>query len=90
MRGHIDAVASHAYTLGRALETWGKRDDDTPGSSLRARRAANTAVDAIDSMHKDLYALRARLLAEMRQHDDAAMVRTDKLLADTHRETSHD
>jgi hypothetical protein len=37
-----------------------------------ARRAASTALDAIDAVLRDLYLLRGRLVQEIRQADNAA------------------
>ena len=44
------------------------------------RRAANTAMDEIDAMLRELHALRARLVGEIRTSDDASCARADELL----------
>jgi hypothetical protein len=61
-----------------ALQVWGDRDDSKPQAEVR--RAANTAMDAIDAMLRDLYLMRARLIGEIRVSDDATAARTDALL----------
>jgi hypothetical protein len=65
--------------LGAALDLWQLRDDTRPQPEVR--RAANTAMDAIDAMLADLHALRSRLTGEMRASDDATAARVDALLA---------
>jgi hypothetical protein len=62
--------------LAIALGQWEERDD------AEARRAANTAMDQIDLMLRELHAMRARLVSEMRAADDATAARVDALLAD--------
>ncbi len=51
--------------LGTALAQWAGR----AGADDRAaaRRAGSTAVDAIDALLRDLFALRGRLVREIRQ-----------------------
>src|SRR5204862_8198452 len=56
------------------------RDDSKAQPEMR--RAANTAIDAIDNAMVALGRLRAELVGQIRVSDDAAMARTDKLLAD--------
>ena len=65
--------------LSIALGQWERRDETRPQPEVR--RAANKAVDAIDAMLGELYALRSRLLDEMRDSDDATAARVDALLA---------
>jgi hypothetical protein len=65
--------------LSIALGQWERRDDTKPQGEVR--RAANTAVDAIDAMLLELHAMRSRLLGEIRQADDATAARVDALLA---------
>ena len=69
----------HVGVLGVALAQWAARDEST--ADPHARRAANTAMHAIDAALAELYELRARLLTEIRISDDAADVRADELLA---------
>ena len=77
----VTAIHGHAGQLGAALAAWEARDDARP--CPEARRAANTAIDAIDAMLRDLYAIRARLISEVRVSDDAAAARVDALLTRT-------
>lgn len=72
------ALQSHVDRLDDALTVWDGRDDDRPEPGVRA--AANTAVDAIDALLRDLHAMRTALLSEIRVSDDAAGVRVDALL----------
>jgi hypothetical protein len=64
--------------LGVALAQWEIRDDGQPQPEIR--RAASTAVDAIDAMLRDLQLMRSRLVSEIRVSDDAAAARADELL----------
>jgi hypothetical protein len=66
--------------LSIALGQWEDRDETRPQPEVR--RAANTAMDAIDGMLRDLHAMRARLVGEIRAADDATAARVDALLAD--------
>jgi hypothetical protein len=68
-----------AGVLSVALGQWEDRDETRPQPEVR--RAANTAMDAIDGMLADLHAMRARLIGEIRASDDAAAARVDALLA---------
>jgi hypothetical protein len=65
--------------LSVALGQWERRDDTR--AQPETRRAANKAMDAIDGMLADLYAMRSRLVGEIRQADDATAARVDALLA---------
>ena len=62
-----------------ALAQWETRDDARPQPEIR--EAANTAVDSIDKMLLELHQMRARLVSEIRQADDAAAARVDAMLA---------
>lgn len=73
--GRLD---EHNGVLGVALAQWMARDDT--GAEPEVRRAANTAMDAIDAMLAELHQLRARLVSEIRDSDDATAVRVDELL----------
>ena len=66
-------------TFTIALAMWAARDETR--ADPHARRAANTAMRAIDAMLAGLYELRSRLLGEIRESDDATAVRVDELLA---------
>ena len=65
--------------LAIALGQWEDRDDSK--AQPEVRRAANTAMDVIDGMLRDLHAMRARLVGEIRGADDATAARADALLA---------
>ena len=60
--------------LSIALGQWEDRDDAI------GRQAANTAMETIDDMIRELYAMRARLAGEIRASDDATAARVDELL----------
>ena len=64
--------------LAIALGQWEDRDDSKPQPEVR--RAANKAMDAIDAMLRELHAMRARLVSEIRAADDASAARADALL----------
>lgn len=65
--------------LSVALGQWEDRDDTRPQPEVR--RAANTAMDAIDAMLAELHQMRSRLVGEIRASDDATAARADALLA---------
>ena len=60
------------------LAVWMARDDSKADAG--ARQAANTAMDEIDAMLRELHQLRARLVGEIRAADDATAARVDELL----------
>ena len=64
--------------LSVALGQWERRDDSKPQPEVR--RAANEAMDTIDSMLAKLYAMRSRLVGEIRASDDANGARVDAML----------
>ena len=65
--------------LGVALAQWAVRDDTRADPD--ARRAANTAMAAIDAMLGELHQLRSRLVGEIRASDDAFDALVDARLA---------
>ena len=69
----------HNGVLGVALAQWAARDDTR--AEPEVRRAANTAMDAIDAMLAELHQLRSRLVTEIRAADDATAARVDAMLA---------
>jgi len=73
----------HKGVLAVSLAQWAVRDDSKPDAE--ARQAANTAMDAVDAMLRELHELRARLVSEIRASDDAAAARADQLLAQCRR-----
>ena len=64
----ISGLILGARRLGDALDCWDLRDDTRPQPEVR--EAANTAMDAIDAMLRELHLLRARLVSEIRARDD--------------------
>ncbi len=56
--------------LCAALMQWS--DGDSAAGKAAARRAGSTAIDAIDALLRDLYALRGRLVRQVRQMDTVA------------------
>jgi hypothetical protein len=73
--GRLD---EHNGVLGIALAQWMARDDTKAQPAIR--QAASTAMDEIDAMLSELHALRARLVSEIRESDDASDARVDALL----------
>jgi hypothetical protein len=69
----------HLGVLAVALAQWAVRDDTRPQPEVR--RAANTAMDELDSMLAEAHQLRARLVTEIRASDDQTAARVDELLA---------
>ncbi len=65
--------------LGVGLAQWEIRDDSK--AQPEVRRAANTAMDAIDTMLAALHQMRARLVSEIRASDDASAARADAMLS---------
>ncbi len=65
--------------LETALALWAGRDDTLPQPEVR--RAASTAVGAIDALLRELHEVRRQLVSEIRVSDDAAAVRADALVA---------
>lgn len=74
--GRLDG---HLGVLGVALAQWMARDDTK--AEPEVRRAANTAMHAIDAMLAEIHQLRSRLSGEIRVSDDLAADRADALLA---------
>ncbi len=72
LRNHVDDVAIW-------LAIWSARDDGKP--EPHARRCAGDAVKAVDSMLGHLYGIRAQLVSEIRDSDQATATRADDLLA---------
>jgi hypothetical protein len=63
------SLRDRTSVLCAALVQWA--DQDTSRDKVAARRAGQTAIDAIDSLLRDLYVLRGRLARETHQADDA-------------------
>ncbi len=73
----LSAIHGNVENLATWLAIWEHRTEP----DAFARRCASDAVDALDGMLRDLYLVRGRLTAEIRQADDATAARTDTLLA---------
>ena len=74
--GPLSAIRSHVDDLGAWLGIWAHRYEP----DAHARRCASDAVDAIDAMLRDLHGVRAQLVGEIRDSDDATAARADALL----------
>jgi hypothetical protein len=70
MSDPVAGVRDRSSILCAALAEWA--DPGTAGDGAAARRAARTAVEAIDALLRDLYLLRGRLVQEARQADGTA------------------
>lgn len=70
--------------LAIKLGQWEDRDDARPQPEVR--RAANDAMDEIDTMLGELHRMRSRLVTEIRKADDAAMARSAELLRRIHKD----
>jgi hypothetical protein len=74
----LTALRGHVGELATALMLWSTRDDTKPQPDVR--QAANDAMDAVDGALRELHGLRARLVSEIRDSDDAAAARAEALL----------
>jgi hypothetical protein len=73
----LSALRGNVGNLAAWLEIWeGRKEPDA-----HARRCASDAVAAIDAALGELYRVRAHLVADIRQADDASEARADALLA---------
>lgn len=75
----MESIRSHVDALAEAADLWATRDDTK--AQPEVTRAGHAAVDSIDGLVRDLYAMRNRLIDEIRQSQRAADVRIDALLA---------
>jgi hypothetical protein len=73
-------LGDQVLALTAALALWQGRDDTRPQPHVR--RAANEAMDTIDEMLRELYAMRSRLVTQIRAADDATGRRVDALLTE--------
>ena len=73
-----DVYAKLEDSVGVLSVSLGQWQDGRPRAY--ARHAANTAMNAIDDMLRELYAMRARLVSEIRVSDDAAAARAGAML----------
>jgi hypothetical protein len=82
----LAAVHTAADNLGPWLAIWqARREPDA-----HARRCASDAIGAADTALAALHRLRARLITETRQADDATAERADALLAPAREGSGHD
>jgi hypothetical protein len=72
----LSAIREHVEDLGTWLGFWSNRKEP----DAQARRCASDAVDALDSMLRQLYLVRGWLTCEIRASDDASAARADELL----------
>jgi hypothetical protein len=75
----ITLLDSQLAVLGLALAQWAIRDDSKAQSEIR--KAASTAMAAVDDMLSTLHRLRGQLVSEIRRSDDASEARADAMLA---------
>jgi hypothetical protein len=75
----VALLAVSGERLAADLATWAARDDTRPQPEVR--RAGSDAIDAIDTMLGELYALRSRLVGEIRVSDELTDARAGVLLA---------
>ncbi len=75
----MDALDGQVTVLTVALAQWADRDDSRPQPEVR--EAANTAMDALNTMSAKLHGTRAMLAAEIRASDQATDARIDAMLA---------
>lgn len=80
MADPIGTIRDLVEDLSAAHAMWSWRDDSKPQPHVR--QAANTAMDSIDGLLRELHALRQVMLTEIRQHDDVRNARVDALLAE--------
>ena len=74
-----DPLDDELGLLNVNLAIWMARDDSKADASVP--RAGNQVIDSIDAMLRQLYQLRARIVAERREDQDIAAARADELLA---------
>jgi hypothetical protein len=72
----LSALRNRVDDLGAWLGIWDNRSEP----DAYARRCAADAMDAIDAMLRELHGVRARLVGEIRDSDDATAARADELL----------
>lgn len=75
----IASIREHVEDLSVAVAHWASRDDTKDRAA--ARRAASTAVDAIDALLRELHQVRSRTITEARRWDDARNAELDAYLA---------
>ena len=78
IRPMTSTLRGNLAKFSTALSQWERRDDTRPQPDVR--HAANTAMDALDAVVRELHALRSRLVSEIRASDQASEARLDALL----------
>jgi hypothetical protein len=73
----LSAIRSSIDDLGVWLAIWQARSEP----DAHARRCAADAIDAADTALAELHGIRAELVTQVRQADDASAERVDRLLA---------
>lgn len=79
LAGTSGRLQEHTGALRGALTEWAMRDGTTPQPAVR--RAANTAMDAIDAMLGELHRARSTLVSQIQLFDAETLARTDAMLA---------
>ena len=69
-----------AAALAIRLELWAGRDESR--GDYRATEAGHAALETLDRITRDLYAVRSRLVGELRASQDAAMARARETLGE--------
>jgi len=72
----LSAIREHVENLAAWLGIWENRSEP----DAHARRCTSDAVNALDSMLRQLYRVRGWLTCEIRASDDASAARADELL----------
>ena len=78
--GDLSTVQNAADFLGVGLAIWSYRREP----DAHARRAAADTIGEIDAALAALHRIRATLIGQIREADDASAARADALLARTH------
>jgi hypothetical protein len=73
----LSVARNRVDDLGVGLAVWSYRREP----DAAARRAGSDAVDSIDEAVAALYRIRATLIGQIREADDASAARADELLA---------
>jgi hypothetical protein len=74
-----DPLDEELGLLNVHLAVWMARDDRKADAAVT--RAGNQVIDSIDAMLQQLHQLRARMIAEYREHQDIGDARAAELLA---------
>lgn len=77
--GFIHRIDGHTDVLDRTLTRWAARHADDSGA--HSREAANTAMETIAAMLRELHTLHGALGSEIRAFDGETVRRADEILA---------